>query len=484
MKDKFLSFWRSGKSIYYILFFLYAALSLFGLINHEPWADEAQAWLIARDNDFFGIWRQASYEGSPIIWQLLLHPLAKLGLPYFSEALLHWFIALGIVWLLLFKAPWSKFLKVSLLLSYLLLFEYVVIARNYSISIFILFLILTFYKERLLRPWRHAFLIFLLFATNIHSFGAAGALSLLFFLDLLKDNKWRLKKYLGSLALLFLGAVLTIWQVWPVPGQMNGIFAQFSIEPAFRALFSAFWPLGSSGLLDFNNFSFLLFTFFLFLPLALVFQKKEGGIFFFISLFWLFFVFTYKHSGAIRHHGLILFFFLGALWLNHIFNQDQKREVNYKINFESLALLILSGFLLVSSYSVFVNYRDDYYRPYSGAKTAAKFVKDKDFLEYEICAHPSHSTSALLPYWSKKKVFYAGREEYGTYNIWDRKFLEGNKISNAQALERCRKKLGEQAFIFLSTKDLELKEGEGVKLFSSQERVMKIGESYQIYLIN
>ena len=43
---------------------LYAVLVAWLTVHHEPWPDEAQAWLIARDNSFFGMLRQVHYEGN------------------------------------------------------------------------------------------------------------------------------------------------------------------------------------------------------------------------------------------------------------------------------------------------------------------------------------------------------------------------------------------------------------------------------------
>ena len=38
--------------ILWIIFGLYIAGVLFGIMHHEPWRDEAQSWLVTRDNSF------------------------------------------------------------------------------------------------------------------------------------------------------------------------------------------------------------------------------------------------------------------------------------------------------------------------------------------------------------------------------------------------------------------------------------------------
>src|SRR4051812_40575150 len=59
----------------------WCALVAWVLPLHEPWFDEAQAWLIARDATLWEILGRMSYEGSPPLWHLLLAPLAKAGAP-------------------------------------------------------------------------------------------------------------------------------------------------------------------------------------------------------------------------------------------------------------------------------------------------------------------------------------------------------------------------------------------------------------------
>ena len=48
---------------------IYALVVVLMVLHHEPWADEAQAWLLARDASLWDLWtRLMHYEGSPGIW--------------------------------------------------------------------------------------------------------------------------------------------------------------------------------------------------------------------------------------------------------------------------------------------------------------------------------------------------------------------------------------------------------------------------------
>ena len=51
--------------IYGLVFAVYLCIAIFAGIHHEPWADEAQSWLIARDNhSLIDILRAVKYEGT------------------------------------------------------------------------------------------------------------------------------------------------------------------------------------------------------------------------------------------------------------------------------------------------------------------------------------------------------------------------------------------------------------------------------------
>ncbi|MCE9581429.1 MAG: hypothetical protein K8T20_02815, partial [Planctomycetes bacterium] len=56
---------RTGWSV--LIFAVYAVVTLAMIPFHEPWRDEAQSWLIARDLGPGGIVHQMGYEGTPAL---------------------------------------------------------------------------------------------------------------------------------------------------------------------------------------------------------------------------------------------------------------------------------------------------------------------------------------------------------------------------------------------------------------------------------
>ena len=83
----------------------------FTVFHHEPWRDEAQAWLIARDLTFIDIFRQMAYEGTPALWHMILAFFAKMGFSYISINLVNLVIICLAVGVFVFKSPFSILTK-------------------------------------------------------------------------------------------------------------------------------------------------------------------------------------------------------------------------------------------------------------------------------------------------------------------------------------------------------------------------------------
>jgi hypothetical protein len=164
----------------------YVLVVALGIWRHEPWADEAQAWLIARDA---GWWQMIAhivrYEGTPGLWHTLLWILIRLHVSY---AGMHWFaaaVAAAGAWVLLRYSPFPLVLRILLPFSFWFAYQDAVIARNY-----VLFAVLAFSAAALLRslseqsqahPARSwvwlALLLGLLANTSSHGFVASVALA-------------------------------------------------------------------------------------------------------------------------------------------------------------------------------------------------------------------------------------------------------------------------------------------------------------------
>src|SRR5580658_10100202 len=156
---------------------VYGALAAYALLVavtihfHEPWADEAQAWLLARDASMADLWRNLlHYEGSPGLWQTLIHALIRLGLNYSAYNFVPAILALAAVFLLLRYAPLPLFIRILLPFTYYLCYQYAVIARSYSLMAPLLFAIALIYRQAPRRLTLTHLLLCLLAGISVHGF--------------------------------------------------------------------------------------------------------------------------------------------------------------------------------------------------------------------------------------------------------------------------------------------------------------------------
>lgn len=415
--------------ISWLIFSAFLIIILLGALNHAPWRDEAQSWLIVRDLDFSEMISQMPYEGTPPLWHLLLFPLAKLGLPYASEFILHYLIAAASIFLLIFYSPLPRWIKFAAPFSYYFLFEYSVIARNYNLSILLLFIIATLYEKRWQKPVLYSSMIFLLSWSNIHSLIPAALLGGFFIFEFTKkvinENWSKLQtKHLVSASLVVFGPISAVLMLIPYPDQLSG-YAFYSWPAITNALSVALLPQ-LAGTLAPSHYLFLIISL-LWIPLTvLLIKNRQALLFFSLACAWLFFIFITKHFGDLRHYGLILVFLLFAWWLSLIIKTaaplKNPKATRYA---ELLILAVLISQALYSANFYYQNVKKDF----SGAKEIADYIKENNLDNKQIATYPSYSGSALLPYLPEQKFyqFETGRQD--TFLTWDVFFYTGQASS-------------------------------------------------------
>lgn len=140
----------------FLIFIAYITTILVLMLFHEPWFDEAQSWLIARDSSYGELLAlRPHYEGHPPLWTLLLSIPAKLGIPYElgiksiqligASMLGGWFI---------FRAPMRMSAIILMPFTYFFCFQYGVTARPYAFMCTLMLVIAHYWKSRTTKPVR------------------------------------------------------------------------------------------------------------------------------------------------------------------------------------------------------------------------------------------------------------------------------------------------------------------------------------------
>ena len=119
---------------------LYGGLLAWAVPNHEPWADEAQAWQIARTLPIGQIFRLLAYEGHPGLWYVCLRVLSQLHVSYFGVRCFAAAIGFLGISVLVTTSPFPRFIKLLLPFTFFLAFQYAIVARSYVLVPLLLFL--------------------------------------------------------------------------------------------------------------------------------------------------------------------------------------------------------------------------------------------------------------------------------------------------------------------------------------------------------
>ncbi len=233
---------------------------LVGLLlpGHVFWRDEVRALSIALHGDT--VWemlRGLHGEGHPAIWYLLLRGAHALLPTPAVLPLVAVTVALAAALLLAWRSPFSGLVVAALLLGRLGLYEYSVMARNYGISMLLMFVFAALYPRHRDRGIVLGLVLLALANCNVHSALLAGAFVLFWLLDILLDRSANRSVALRNLALNGLiasaGVVLCAITIYPpfndaaqgfVPaGDATRRWATAVFLPA-----SSFWELTGNGL--------------------------------------------------------------------------------------------------------------------------------------------------------------------------------------------------------------------------------------------
>ena len=217
------------------LFIVYAAVTFVLVLRHEPWADELQAWLIARDSTVPEIFRAMRWEGHFVPWYLMLRIFAANGCPVLCMNLLSWAFMAAAGAFFLFRAPFPLPMKALALCSSGMIFWYPVVARCYAPIPLLLFGLAACYPVRMKRPLLYGLLIACLTNTHAYFEGFCGIVFVLWAWDARKLraglSRPAFHRIAAGLCVAAAGALFGFAQVAP------GLFAARSVGN------QRFWPM-------------------------------------------------------------------------------------------------------------------------------------------------------------------------------------------------------------------------------------------------
>ena len=341
------------------------------LQHHEKWADEAQAWLLARDLDLRTLWfKELRYEGTPGLWHTILWVAQHwFHAPYAALGPISMVCATAGVAFMLWKAPFPRPLRYLLAFSYFIVYQYAVVARHY-----VLFPLLAFAAACIFKDVRHPerITIVLILLANLTAHGAllAGCLALAYAIDVFKawpdlDEQTRGRFVLSAAAL-----VLTFFFLFAVlnpPADVEAL--QGANHRTLSQEASKMWEGVAGAFLDSTALTLA------WLALAVVWCFLRKRLIVFVLPVAALGIFYGLVNGWTHQQGTIFVAAMVGLWIAWPTHQEEM-AFSPRERWTHFAMVVaLTGVFAYQIWNAAAIIRNDYRYPYCGAEDTAKYLK-------------------------------------------------------------------------------------------------------------
>ncbi|HUI07955.1 MAG TPA: hypothetical protein VL486_13220 [Verrucomicrobiae bacterium] len=463
----------------------YLVVATLGALHHEMWRDELHGWLLARGSATLGnVFQVTRYEAHFVLWRVFLFGITRfthnpLALQLFSICL-----ATTTVWIVARFSPFRKVEKCLLSFGYFFLFEYGIIAQDYTMIVLLMVSFCALYRRRERNAVGLAVVLFLLANTAPYGFLIALIFSAFLVFDWIREEDgqgvrmaahWRISALivLAGLACatlqLFLmktapgtswkhpltaagleTAVLNIWRAYvPVPvgfphwtrwGWGSNFIDAARIAPSVKVGLALLLGLISTGLL----------------------WKRPAALFLYlvgvVTLVTIQFV---VNVGAPRHQGFLFVLFVGSLWIA----ADSATGQSSRLPLQGLeeffrrwrspfvvGLLVIQA--IVGGYVFGVDWNYDF----SASKPAARFLRDSSLAQLPIVGSREAHVAPLAAYLDGP-IYYLESARFGTYADLSR---PGETISARQVISKSlqlARQMHTAVVLVLDCRALQLKDG-------------------------
>jgi hypothetical protein len=425
---------------------LHLGLALCGILRHEMWRDELQAWMVAdRAHSVAQLFANLRYEGNPVLWHSLLFALSSFTSNPLAMQLLHVLIASAFVFLLARHGPFSRLQTTLFAFGYSPLFEYALVSRGYGLGVLLAFAFCAAFEARYRRPLLLGGLLFLLANTTVYGLMIALCFGGLLVLDALGDGRSAEPRpagraaMLGGAALLALGAFLSVLQILPEPDNSFTGRAFFSLawDPVrFGAVLSSvlasYLPIPEPAAFHFWETVWLqrilgmpgaaVVSATLLLAALLAFVRTPR-----VLAFWaaasagLLGIYYYTGMLHQRYSGHLFVVFVLSCWLAARLPETTYRKpalarlagLGDRIRLPLLYLLLLANLA-----GGVVAFAKDWRLPFSGSAETARFLQREGLDQMPIVGAIDFMVSPLAGLLGRD-IYYPERGEWGSFVIWD-----------------------------------------------------------------
>lgn len=458
---------------------LYMIFMIIIMYFHEPWFDEAQAWLIARDASLKEIlFVLPHYEGHPPIWHLILLPFAKLGAPFELSiklvSLTFSSIAMG---LFIFKAPFKRVVRLTIPFTYFFFYQYGVISRPYCILMLGFMLCSMFYKTKEVKPFRFMISLGILCSASAYGIILSAGIAIvwlieIFYMDfsLISIKRFFCDKRFFVLLILLIYNLVLVAAIIPESDTYAIKNVVKNNEYVSRFIYMFFVLPGDATYLDICNYFMPDLKLNIYSVLGIVgsgiisivfimFAKRNNKILLLLVPYSFVGIFSTYVYFSPHHIGIITLFFLFILWcctennkgegiIYEYLNKLVKNDSDiYLIKYAPKALFgIVICVSIIWSIGSSIN---EIFTQYGEGRNLARFIKENDIEEYNIMVQWKNYTNnetkqtvidtnyigniSALPYF-KQNIYYNLNN-----NIPNKSFLTHKITNNEKNIEEWKK---------------------------------------------
>jgi len=415
-----------GKTLPALMLGVYVVFLSAVVVHHEPWADEAQAWLIARDSGLIELLAQRlRYEGHPALWYLVLFLPSKV-LPYRAISVISVLLASLGVWVLLYRTSFPRWFRLLLPFSYFVFYQYAAIARSYVLLPGLFFLLASIYEGRHERVGLFVFLLCLLAYTSVYTALMAGCLLSLHALEFWRRwGTWSSQeKRRHGLAYAAFGvmALLLVAHLWQPEDS--------SFARGYHLSLSRFWRVGWQTLNAILTERALLSA--IILGISLLWFWARGMLsLYVIPTLGVLFLFSAKYMNS-WHEGIPFLWWATVMGLSLASRSSGRlpgKMETWLRGITTIACLVVLGFHLYWAAAVSLS---DWRGSYSGGGAVARYIKEQKLEGKRIYA-TSFWTTAIQPYF-RRNIFANHNVGHGAaYWLWA---LENGRMEDREQILR------------------------------------------------
>lgn len=399
-----------------VLWCIWVCGALYATLHHTMWRDEIRALSFARQGDdlieMIGLIRGF---GHPALWHVMLRSALSLHANPMVLAVLAFLIGAAASALLAFRAPFRPLMLALALFGAFSIYEYVAVARNYGLSVLLLFLIAAAWRRYRDRPGVIGALLFLLCNANVHSVVLAGALLLFWLVELVREetgSRLAWPSFIAAAALALAGAATCAWQVYPPvdsaaalpPSPLNPLALLTSLAINLGPAFDELMPEGLRTLIP----VVVILPLLLLLSITSLRASPAAVLAAASALLGMTLLFGIVYPGFYRHQALFIAFLLTLTW---IVQDRQPPPASGRDAGGRMALMTLLALQLYASVEIFVRIAGGI--PESRSADLAALLARPELRDAIVMGDPDTMLEPI-PYYAGNPVYLARERRFGT----------------------------------------------------------------------